>query len=101
MAVEIVTTSQAVTIDGVADVSVSAIAHDDVKGDYYRDIVIFGEPEEGETTQPTMLRGDRRSAEDHRPAGRILTPIPESARLRAGHSPAGALAHVCRKEKAK
>lgn len=55
MAVEIVTTSQAVTIDGVADVSVSAIAHDDVKGDYYRDIVIFGEPEEGETTQPTML----------------------------------------------
>jgi hypothetical protein len=55
MAVEIVTTQQSVTIDGVADVAVTTIAHDDVKGDYYRVITLFGIPGEGETTSPTVL----------------------------------------------
>jgi hypothetical protein len=55
MAVEIVTTRQSVTIDGVADVSVTAIAHDDVAGDYYRDIAFFGEAAEGEETMPAVL----------------------------------------------
>jgi hypothetical protein len=37
-----VVTSQTIEIDRITDVSVSAIAHDDVAGDYYRDFVFFG-----------------------------------------------------------
>ena len=55
MPVEIVTTRQSVTIDGVADIAVSAIERDDVKGDYFRDITFFGEPGEGESTAPTVM----------------------------------------------
>jgi hypothetical protein len=53
--VEIVTTRQSVTIEGVADVAVTAIERDDVKGDYFRDITFFGEPGEGESTAPTVM----------------------------------------------
>jgi hypothetical protein len=53
--VEIVTTQQSVTLDGVADVAVTAIERDDVKGDYFRDITFFGEPGEGESTAPTVM----------------------------------------------
>jgi hypothetical protein len=53
--VEIVTTRQSVTLDGVADVAVTAIERDDVKGDYFRDITFFGEPGEGESTAPTVM----------------------------------------------
>jgi hypothetical protein len=53
--VEIVTTRQSVTLDGVADIAVTAIERDDVKGDYFRDITFFGEPGEGESTAPTVM----------------------------------------------
>jgi hypothetical protein len=53
--VEIVTTRQSVTLDGVADIVVTAIEHDDVKGDYFRDVTFFGEPGEGESTAPTVM----------------------------------------------
>jgi hypothetical protein len=53
--VEIVTTRQSATIEGVADVAVTAIERDDVKGDYFRDITFFGEPAEGESTAPTVM----------------------------------------------
>jgi len=55
MAIQIITTSQSVEIDPVTDVAVTAIAHDDIKGDYYRDITLFGEPLEGIDTVPTIL----------------------------------------------
>jgi hypothetical protein len=53
--VEIVTTHQSVTLDGVADVAVTVIERDDVKGDYFRNITFFGEPGEGESTAPTVM----------------------------------------------
>jgi hypothetical protein len=53
--VEIVTTRQSVTIEGVADIAVTAIEHDNVKGDYFRDITFFGEADESETTAPTVM----------------------------------------------
>jgi hypothetical protein len=53
--IEIVTTQQSVTLDGVADVAVTAIERDDVKGDYFRDITFFGEPGEGESAAPTVM----------------------------------------------
>jgi hypothetical protein len=55
MAVEIVTTRQSITIDGVADIAVTAIERDDVKGDYFRDITFFGEGDDGETTAPMVM----------------------------------------------
>lgn len=60
----LVVTSQVIEIDHITDVAVKDIEHDDVAGDYFRDIVFFGEaPEipEGTTapiegTIPTILR---------------------------------------------
>jgi hypothetical protein len=51
----VVTKSQSVDLDPISDVAVTAIARDDVKGDYYRDITLFGEPGEGESTVPTIM----------------------------------------------
>jgi hypothetical protein len=51
----VVTKSQSVELDPISDVAVTAIARDDVKGDYYRDITLFGEPGENESTVPTVL----------------------------------------------
>jgi hypothetical protein len=53
--VQIVTTRQSVTLDGVADIAVTSIEHDDVEGGYFRDITFFGEPGEGESTAPTVM----------------------------------------------
>ena len=53
--IEIVTTQQSVTLDGVADVAVTAIERDVVKGDYFRDITFFADPGEGESTAPTVM----------------------------------------------
>jgi hypothetical protein len=55
MAIEVVTVRQHLVVDGVSDVSVSAISHDDEAGDFYRDIIFFGEPEEGTSVIPTIL----------------------------------------------
>jgi hypothetical protein len=56
MAGEIVITSQTVTIDAVSsDVSVSSIAHDDVVGDFYRTITVWGTPAEGDSNIPAVL----------------------------------------------
>jgi hypothetical protein len=55
MAGEIVITSQTVTIDAVSDVSVSSIAHDDVVGDFYRTITVWGTPVEGDSNIPAVL----------------------------------------------
>jgi hypothetical protein len=52
---EIVTRSQSVEINQVSDLVVTAIAHDDIAGDYYRDITFFGEAGEGELTIPTVM----------------------------------------------
>jgi hypothetical protein len=65
MAIEVVTTQQWVTLDGVSDVAVSAIAHDDVKGDYYRDITFFGEPSIEGGTIPIVLAIRIRAASTH------------------------------------
>jgi hypothetical protein len=51
----VVTKSQSVELDPISDVAVTAIARDDVKGDYYRDITLFGEPGGGESTVPTVM----------------------------------------------
>jgi hypothetical protein len=37
-----VVTSQTIEIDQISDIAVTSIAHDDVAGDYYREIVFFG-----------------------------------------------------------
>ena len=58
----VVTISQSVEIDGIADVAVSAIAHDDVAGDYFRDIVLFGDAGEGQSTMPAVLSVRMRAA---------------------------------------
>jgi hypothetical protein len=60
----IVTTSQVIEIDEISDITVGAIFHDDVVGDYYREIVFFGTPPDitpGTTTFdvgtiPTILK---------------------------------------------
>jgi hypothetical protein len=49
------TLSQSIEITDVTDVAVSAVAHDDVLGDYYRTITIFGSPDEGGATIPTTF----------------------------------------------
>jgi hypothetical protein len=37
-----VVTAQTIEVDGITDVAVGAVFHDDVVGDYYREIVFFG-----------------------------------------------------------
>jgi hypothetical protein len=62
--------SQEIEIDGVTDVTVTALMHDDVRGDFYREIVFFGTPPDlapGTTaidtsTIPTILRVRVRAA---------------------------------------
>jgi hypothetical protein len=39
-----VVTAQTIEVDGITDIGVGAIFHDDVVGDYYREIVFFGTP---------------------------------------------------------
>jgi hypothetical protein len=59
-----VVTSQVMEIDEISDVAVTAIAHDDEAGDFYRDLIFFGTPPEmaaGTTvvdvsTIPTILK---------------------------------------------
>jgi hypothetical protein len=59
-----VTTSQTIEIDQISDITVGAIFHDDVVGDYFREIVFFGTPPDivpGTTTFdvstiPTILK---------------------------------------------
>lgn len=50
-------------IDEITDIAVTAIAHDDEAGDYYREIVFFGTPPDAVegvefdvSTIPTILR---------------------------------------------
>ena len=65
--------SQEIEIDGITDVTVTALMHDDIRGDFYREIVFFGTPpdqllQEGvtpvdvSTTTPTVLRVRIRAA---------------------------------------
>ncbi len=65
--------SQEIEIDGITDVTVTALMHDDIRGDFYREIVFFGTPpdqmlQEGVTpvdvtsTVPTVLRVRIRAA---------------------------------------
>jgi hypothetical protein len=65
--------SQEIEIDGISDVTVGALMHDDMRGDFYREIVFFGTPpdqmlQEGVTpvdvtsTVPTVLRVRIRAA---------------------------------------
>ena len=59
-----VVTSQVIEIEAISDISVTSIFHDDVIGDYYRDLIFFGTPPEtvpGTTafdvgTIPTILK---------------------------------------------
>jgi len=61
---QIKTTRYEVELETVSDVAVTAIFRDDVVGDFYRDIVFFGEPPEpvegtavvDTSTIPTLMR---------------------------------------------
>ena len=64
-----VTVSQEIEIDGITDVAVTALMHDDARGDFYREIVFFGTPpdvvagvEFDVSTIPTILRVRIRAA---------------------------------------
>lgn len=56
--------AQEIEIDGITDVSVTALKFDAVRGDYYREIVFFGTPPDAPegalvvdvSTTPTVLR---------------------------------------------
>jgi hypothetical protein len=39
-----VVTAQTIEVDAITDIGVGAIFHDDVVGDYFREIVFFGTP---------------------------------------------------------
>lgn len=62
--------SQEIEIDQVSDVVVTALMHDDVRGDFYREIVFFGTPPDAPegvstvdvNTTPTVLRVRIRAA---------------------------------------
>jgi hypothetical protein len=65
--------AQEIEIDEITDVTVTALMHDDIRGDFYREIVFFGTPpeqllQEGVTpvdvsaTTPTVLRVRIRAA---------------------------------------
>ncbi len=61
--------SQEIEIDGISDVTVGALMHDDMRGDFYREIVFFGTPPDtpagmavDTSTTPTVLRVRIRAA---------------------------------------
>jgi hypothetical protein len=65
--------SQEIEIDGITDVTVTALMHDDIRGDFYREIVFFGTPPDQQlqdgvmpvdvsATVPTVLRVRIRAA---------------------------------------
>lgn len=61
--------SQEIEIDGITDVTVTALMHDDVRGDFYRELVFFGTPPDAPEgvamdtgTIPTVLRVRIRAA---------------------------------------